>query len=156
MAHILVIDDDATYRSILREFIEKAGHSVTEAENADDGVGIFLKEKIDLVISDLMMPVKSGIDLLQELKRIDPKVLFILITGYPTIDAATAAMKAGAYDFLVKPVEMNQLTAVMKRALATLELKSNLSTVRGVNVALFLSLPLWILAGYMVKVLLMD
>ena len=139
MAHILVIDDDATYRSILREFIEKAGHTVSEAENADDGVQVFLKDKVDLVISDLMMPVKSGMDLLAELKRIDPKVLFILITGYPTIDAATDSIKAGAYDFLVKPVEMNQLTAVMKRALKTLELKSNLKTIRGVNVALLLS-----------------
>ncbi|MBU0690894.1 response regulator [bacterium] len=156
MAQVLVIDDDATYRSILREFIEKAGHSVIEAENADDGVSIFLKEKIDLVISDLMMPVKSGMDLLHELQRIDPKVLFILVTGYPTIDTATESIKAGAYDFLVKPVEMNQLTAVMKRALKTLELKSNLTTIRGVNVALLLSVPLWIFAGYMVKVLLMD
>jgi len=155
MAHILVIDDDATYRSILREFIEKAGHSVSEAESADQGVGIFLKDKIDLVISDLMMPVKSGMDLLYELQRIDPKVLFILITGYPTIDAATEGIKAGAYDFLVKPVEMNQLTAVMKRALATIELKSNLTTVRGLNIALLVSVPLWIFAGYMVK-LLMD
>jgi two-component system response regulator AtoC len=156
VAHILVIDDDATYRSILREFIEKAGHTVTEAENADEGVQVFLHEKIDLVISDLMMPVKSGMDLLQELRGINPKVLFILVTGYPTIDAATEAIKAGAYDFLVKPIEMNQLTFVMKRALSTLELKSNLSTIRGVNVALFISVPLWILVGYMVKVLLVD
>ena len=156
MAHILVIDDDATYRSILREFIEKAGHTVSEAENADDGVQVFLNDKVDLVVSDLMMPVKSGMDLLAELKRIDPKVLFILITGYPTIDAATESIKAGAYDFLVKPVEMNQLTVVMKRALKTLELKSNLKTIRGVNVALLLSVPVWIFVGYIVKVLLVD
>jgi len=156
MAQILVIDDDATYRQILREFIENAGHAVREAESADQGVAIFLKEKIDLVISDLMMPGKSGMDLLHELRAINPKVLFILITGYPTLDAAKEGIRAGAYDFLVKPVEMDQLAAVMKRALSTIELTSNLSTVRGVNIALLVSVPVWVFIGYMVKVLLAN
>ncbi|RPH94031.1 response regulator [candidate division KSB1 bacterium] len=155
MAHILVIDDDETYRAILREFIEEKGHAVFEAESADQGVQIFLSEKIDLVISDLMMPVKSGMDLLRELRNVNSKVLFIMVTGFPTVSAATTAMREGAYDFLVKPMDMNQLNAVMTRALGTIELRSNLSTMRGMNVALLFSIPFWILAGILVRIFLL-
>jgi DNA-binding NtrC family response regulator len=154
MARVLVIDDDSSYRMVLRGFIEENGHTVLEAENADDGMKVFLEEKIDLVISDLMMPVKSGMDLLRELRGIQPKVLFIMVTGFPTVDTATAAIKEGAYDFLVKPVDMNQLAAVMKRALSTIELRSNLSTMRGLNVALLLSIPVWILIGILIRIFL--
>lgn len=153
MARILVIDDDETYRSILRSFIEDKGHAVIEADSADEGLRVFLREKIDLVISDFMMPLKSGMDLLRDLKKIDEKVLFIMVTGYPTVDAATTAIKEGAYDFLVKPVDMNQLTAVMNRALSTIELRTNLSTIRGLNVALLLSIPFWVIVGIIIRML---
>jgi DNA-binding NtrC family response regulator len=154
MARILVIDDDENYRAILRSFIEEKGHAVMEADNANEGMRIFLREKVDLVVSDLMMPVKSGMDLLRELKQADSKVLFIMVTGYPTVDSATSAIKEGAYDFLVKPVDMNQLTAVMNRALATIELRTNLSTMRGMNVALLVSIPFWVIVGIVVRMLL--
>ena len=154
MARILVIDDDSSYRALLRQIIEEKGHTAIEAENADDGLGIFLREKIDLVVSDLMMPLKSGMELLHELRQINPKVLFIMVTGYPTLDTATKAIKEGAYDYLVKPVDMNQLAVVMNRALATLELRSNLTTMRGVNIALLVSIPFWIVLGILVRMLL--
>lgn len=154
MARILIIDDDENYRAVLRSFVEEKGHVVLEADNANDGMRIFLREKMDLVISDLMMPVKSGMDLLRELKQTDPKALFIMVTGFPTVDAATSAIKEGAYDFLVKPVDMNQLAAVMNRALATIELRTNLSTMRGMNVALLVSIPFWIIVGIVVRMLL--
>ncbi|NUO18251.1 response regulator [bacterium] len=149
MARILVIDDDHDYRAILREFIENRGHTVLEADSARAGTDVFLREKIDLVVSDFMMPEKSGMELLSELKRIHPKVLFIMVTGFASIETAKEAMRRGAYDILQKPVEMDQLAAVMHRALSTIELQSNLSTVRGVNIALFLSIPLWFGLGYL-------
>lgn len=154
MARILVIDDDANYRALLRDFIEEKGHTAIEAESADQGLSIFLREKIDLVVSDLMMPVKSGMELLHELRQINPKVLFIMVTGFPTLDTATHAIKEGAYDYLVKPVDMHQLAVVMNRALATLELRSNLTTLRGLNVALLISIPFWIVLGILVRMLL--
>jgi two-component system, NtrC family, response regulator AtoC len=154
MARILVIDDDADYRAVLRAYIEEKGHTVVEAESADQGMAIFLEDKIDLVVSDLMMPVKSGLDLLRELRQIQADVLLIMITGYPTVDLATSAIKAGAYDFLVKPVDMDQLAAVMSRALKTIDLRANLSTMRGMNVALLISIPFWILAGILARVFL--
>jgi DNA-binding NtrC family response regulator len=154
MARILVIDDDTSYRTLLREFVEEKGHTAFEAENADDGLRIFLREKIDLVVSDLMMPVKSGLELLHELHQINPKVLFVMVTGYPTDDSATRAMNEGAYDYLIKPVDMQQLASVMNRALSTLELRSNLTAMRGLNVALLISIPFWIVLGILVRMLL--
>ena len=155
MARILVIDDDESYRSILRGFIEEKGHTVIEADGADAGVKVFMEEKIDLVISDLMMPVKSGMELLKELRAIQPKVLFIMVTGYPAVDTATAAIREGAFDYLAKPIDMQQLTAVMHRALSTIELRTHLSTMRGMNVALLISIPFWILVGILVRALLL-
>ncbi len=116
MARILVIDDDASYRALLREFIEEKGHSVLEASDADEGLSVFLREKIDLVVSDLMMPVKSGMELLHELRQINPKVLFVMVTGYPTLDTATKSIKEGAYDYLVKPVGKYDLIAAIEKA----------------------------------------
>ncbi len=149
MARILLIDDDPDYRAILRQFIENRGHTVLEAESAREGTDIFLREKIDLVVSDFMMPEKSGLELLSELKNIHPKVLFIMVTGFASVETTKEAMRLGAYDLLAKPVEMDQLSAVMQRALATIELQSNLSTVRGVNFALLVSIPLWLGLGYL-------
>jgi len=149
MARILLIDDDDAYRAILREFIEDRGHTVLEAVSARDGMDIFLREKVDLVVSDFMMPEKSGMELLTELRNIHPKVLFIMVTGFASVDTAKEAIKLGAYDILPKPVDIDQLSVVMRRALSTIELQSNLSTVRGVNFALLLAIPLWLLLGYM-------
>ncbi|MBK6909921.1 MAG: response regulator [bacterium] len=149
MARILLIDDDDDYRGVLREFIETRGHTVLEAVSARDGMDIFLREKVDLVVSDFMMPEKSGLELLGELRNINPKVLFIMVTGFASLDTAKEAIRLGAYDLLPKPVDMDQLTAVMRRALATIELQSNLSTVRGVNFALLLAIPLWLGVGYL-------
>jgi len=151
MARILVIDDDETYRSILRSFIEEKGHTAIEAGGADAALKVFMEEKVDLVISDLIMPEKSGMDLLRELRGINPKVLFIMVTGYPAVDTATAAMREGAFDYLAKPINMDQLAAVMHRALSTIELRTHLSTMRGVNVALLISIPFWILIGILVR-----
>jgi DNA-binding NtrC family response regulator len=154
MARILIIDDDSVSREILKQFVEIKGHTAIEAESAEEGFDLFLKEKYDLVISDFMMPGKNGLELLNEMRQINPKVLFIMVTGFPSLETATTAIKEGAYDFLSKPVDRDQLAVVMNRALSTLELRSNLTTVRGVNIALLVSIPVWILLGILVNMLL--
>jgi DNA-binding NtrC family response regulator len=156
MSRILIIDDDADYRAMLRAFIEERGHSVMEADSADAGMSLFLNDKADLVISDMRMPVKSGLDLLQELKRVNPKVLFIMITGFPDVDTAVRATREGAFDYLAKPTATADLAAVMNRALAQVELRSNLTTMRGLNIALLISIPLWIVLGIAIRMLFAD
>ncbi|MFH1010340.1 MAG: response regulator [bacterium] len=154
MAGILIIDDDPTFREILREFIEAKSHTVFEAGDADEGLRVYFSEKIDLVISDLVMPEKDGLELLREMKMVRPDVLFILITGYPTIETNVQAMKEGAYDYLVKPIDMDQLTGVLNRALGTLEMKRSISTMKGMNLALLISIPLWLILGAVLALIL--
>jgi DNA-binding NtrC family response regulator len=151
VSRILVIDDDEGYRAVLRGFIEERGHTVLEAADADEGLAVFRQQKVDLVVSDLMMPLKSGLELLQEMKQINARVLFIMVTGYPSLELAATATKAGAFDFLMKPVDPDQLAAVMHRALSTVELRSNLSVMKGMNMALLLSIPIWIIIGILVR-----
>lgn len=154
MAGILVIDDDSNYRELLRELVEDKGHTVYEAGNAHEGMQIYLSEKTDLVISDLVMPEKDGLELLKEMKMVRPDTLFIMITGYPTVESAVQAMKEGAYDYLMKPVEQDQLTGVMNRALGTLELKRSVATMRGMNIALLISIPVWLILGAILTLIL--
>lgn len=156
MARILVIDDNEDFRQILLRFVESQGHTVFEAADADTGLQIFIEQKVDLVISDLMMPVKTGMDLLYELRKTNPKLLFIMVTGYPSEESAAQAAEAGAYDYLAKPLDMNQLKAVMQRALSAVELRSKLSAVRGLNIALWISIPIWVILGILIRIFLFQ
>ena len=90
MARILVIEDDATARLLLRRVLEKAGHEVTEAPDGEKGLELYHREPADLVISDIIMPVKDGVETIGELRR-------------DFQDAKIIAMTGGAYDF--PPVE---------------------------------------------------
>jgi DNA-binding NtrC family response regulator len=154
VAGILIIDDDPDYRQILRDIVEAKGHTVYEASGADEGMKVYLAERIDLVISDLVMPEKSGLELLKEMKMIRPDTLFIIITGFPTIETTVQAMKEGAYDYLLKPVDTGHLTGVLNRAFGTLELKRSMSTIKGMKKALLISIPIWLIIGVIIALIL--
>jgi DNA-binding NtrC family response regulator len=154
MAGILIIDDDPSFREILREFVEAKSHTVYEAGDADEGLRVFLTEKIDLVVSDLVMPERDGLELLREMRIVRPDVLFIMITGYPTVESNVQAMKEGAYDYLIKPLDMDQLTGVLNRALGTLEMKRSMATMKGMNLALLISIPIWLIVGAILALIL--
>jgi len=147
MSNILIIDDDPDYREVLCGFVEAKGDTPYEAGSADEGMQTFLTEKIDLVISDLVMPDKDGLEFLKEMKMIRADTLFIMVTGFPEVETAVKAMKEGAYDYLMKPVDKNQLTSVLNRALGALELRRSLSAMKGINTALLMSIPVWLVLG---------
>ena len=147
MSNILIIDDDPDYREVLRGFVEAKGDTAYEAGSADEGMQTYLTEKIDLVISDLVMPDKDGLEFLKETKMIRADTLFIMVTGFPAVETAVQAMKEGAYDYLMKPVDKNQLTGVLNRALGAFELRRSLSAMKGVNAALLMSIPVWLVVG---------
>jgi len=154
VAGILIIDDDPDYRQILKEIVEAKGHTVYEAAGADEGMKVYLAERIDLVISDLVMPEKNGLELLKEMKIVRPDALFIIITGYPTVETTVQAIKEGAYDYLLKPVDTGHLTGVLNRALGALELKRSIATMKGMNTALLISIPIWLILGAIIALFL--
>lgn len=119
---LLVIDDEKNIREGLAADFEMDGYDVKIAANGDEGLEFLSKGDIDLVITDLRMPGTSGEDVLKKVTREMPGIPVIVLTGHGSIDAAVSAMQNGAYDFLTKPLNLEHLELVVKRALKGREL----------------------------------
>lgn len=119
---LLVIDDEKNIREGLAADFEMDGYDVKIAANGDEGLEFLSKGDIDLVITDLRMPGTSGEDVLKKVTREMPGIPVIVLTGHGSIDAAVSAMQDGAYDFLTKPLNLEHLELVVKRALKGREL----------------------------------
>ena len=104
MAHVLVVDDEKNIRIIITSFLQKAGHTTVMAEDAEEAQQCLQKEHFDIVISDIVLPRASGMELLQIVRTTTPKTQVILMTGEPTIETAAEAVRIGACDYLLKPV----------------------------------------------------
>ena len=115
---ILLVEDDETFRGFLQTVLEDEGHEVATAEDGLEGLRVLQRENFDLVISDLKMPGKSGLELFRETRKDDTPPLFIFLTAFGRVDEAVAAMKEGAVDFLTKPLaDPDTLLALVRRAI---------------------------------------
>jgi len=125
MARILVIDDNDDTRKMLCEVLEKKGHKLLEASNGKNGLDLFKKDRADLVITDLFMPVKNGFETIMSLQKDSPETRIIAISGLTGIvDLLPASKELGAWDTLSKPFSKNQILSLVDRAL---ESENNLS-----------------------------
>ena len=118
MEVILVVDDDPNVCKILKGLLEHAGYAVLTAYDGDKALAIVDEREVDLVVTDLKMPGTSGMDLLTLCHERKAAVPVIVMTAYGTIEAAVASMRKGAYDFITKPFDENELLAVIHKALA--------------------------------------
>ncbi len=116
MATILVVDDAKTIRLTVTEFLRDAGYEAIPADNAIDGLRLAKENDVDVVLSDIVMPQMTGIDLLRELVQHTPRTLVIMMTGLPTVDTAAEAVRAGAFDYLCKPVSKDDILRVVHNA----------------------------------------
>src|SRR3989339_1020068 len=116
---ILVVDDEVEMRIAMSAALKKCGFPVELSHNAIDAINKFKKKEYSLVITDMTMPKRSGIELLKDLKAINPEVPVVLITAYGTIDTALAAMKHGAFDYVQKPFDFDTFIFLIERALAS-------------------------------------
>ncbi len=115
---ILIVEDDDTYRGFLQTILEDDGHEVQTAENGMKGQHLLNRENFDLVISDLKMPCKSGLELFRETRSDASPPQFIFLTAFGRVEEAVAAMKEGAVDFLTKPLDdPDTLIAMVRRAI---------------------------------------
>lgn len=115
---VLIVDDEATIRTVLQAQIKRLGHQTTTASNGKEAVQILQSQSFDLIISDLKMPRMNGIELLTQTKILHPKTPFVLLTAHGTINTAVEAMKIGAFDFLSKPFDKEDLKKVLNKAFA--------------------------------------
>jgi two-component system response regulator HydG len=114
--NILVVEDDAESRAAMLKVLESVGYKTMEADNGQQGLDIILHEGVDIVITDLRLPVMDGVELLKRAKAADQEIEVILITGHGTVEVAVEAIKEGAYDFITKPVKKAQLLHSVEKA----------------------------------------
>ena len=114
---ILIVDDDYTILKVLRKVLERGDHLVVEASNGSEALNILKSHEINLVVSDIYMPEFTGIDLLNEIKKLDLRIPVIIITGKASVEAAVECMKIGAFDYLSKPLSLEKIVEAVDNAL---------------------------------------
>ena len=127
---ILVIDDDPSLRRVLQAQLEKEEYEVEVAASAQETLSVLQLRSFELLITDLKMPGMSGLDLLKETRLRYPHTIIIKLTAFGTVDTAVEAMKAGAYDYLTKPVHPDEMSVVVRRALEHVRLEEQVRTLR--------------------------
>lgn len=113
--HILVVDDEQSQREVLAGFLAKKKFKITQAASVQEAIEAITKHSIDLVLSDYKMPGKTGFDLLTETKLLRPETDVVIMTAFGTIEGAVAAMRAGAYDYISKPIDLDELELLIQR-----------------------------------------
>ncbi len=129
-ATVLVVDDEALIRLTLRERLREAGCHVLEAESVSAGLAALREGGADLVLLDYRLPDGDGLALLRQSKEIDPDLPVILMTAHASIETAVEAMKQGAYDYLHKPFDLDELTLTVEKALETTRLRREVRALR--------------------------
>ncbi|MEI9478316.1 MAG: sigma-54 dependent transcriptional regulator [Deltaproteobacteria bacterium] len=117
METVLIVDDDKSIRYSLKRMME-GSYAILTAQNGEEALEQVRREPPDLVVMDIKMPGRNGIDVLKEIKSIDPKSLVILMTAYGTTDTAIEAMKYGAFDYVLKPFSIPQMKGLIEKALS--------------------------------------
>src|SRR6201993_1247035 len=128
---ILIVDDERLVRWSLRQKCEEWGYHVVEAEAGEPGLKLAQRESPDLVLLDVRMPDLSGIEVLDQLKKNGDARAVIMITADPQLDDVKAALKLGAYDFVGKPIDFDELQITIKNALEASRLRSEVQSLRG-------------------------
>src|SRR6187200_789136 len=116
---VLIVDDEPNLRKILSAQLSRDGYDVMTAEDGEQGLQILREHHIDLVVTDLKMPKVDGMTLLREALREDPELPVVMITAHGTVDTAVEALKLGAFDYLTKPFDKDEVRQVVAKALKT-------------------------------------
>jgi DNA-binding NtrC family response regulator len=114
---ILVVEDEANLRRVTQLRLQQAGYEVATAGDGNEALGLLAKQPQDLILTDLRMPGLSGMDLLRRARAEYPEIVVIVLTAFGTIESAVEAMRLGAHDYLIKPVNADALKLVIERAL---------------------------------------
>jgi len=127
---ILIIEDNDDLAFTINSVLKKAGYKAFSANTGEKGIEIFQKELIDLVLLDLKLPKMNGLDVLAKIKDMDPDTLVLMMTASTDAKPAVEALKRGAFDYLMKPFELDELKVVVKKALETSQLKREVARFR--------------------------
>ncbi|HSE93537.1 MAG TPA: sigma-54 dependent transcriptional regulator [Methylomirabilota bacterium] len=129
-AQILIVDDERSILMLLQEALTQWGYHVTTAGTAQQAVEALKTQVFDAALTDVRMPDMSGLDLLKEIKKRDESIEVVIMTGYPTISSAIEALKEGAYDYLSKPLILDELRMLMQRLMERRFLRGEVHSLR--------------------------
>jgi DNA-binding NtrC family response regulator len=121
---ILIIDDEKSQRDVLSGYLKKKGYTIFIAISGEDGIKIAKENLIDIILSDFKMPDMTGIEVLEEVKKMNPEISFIMITAFGTVENAVRAMRLGADDYISKPVDLDELDILIDKIIGHKDLKS--------------------------------
>ncbi len=127
---IAVVDDELLHRTWLTEYLEQAGYEVVSAADGEEGRKLLEESSPALMLLDVRLPGASGLELLSTYRTIDRDLIVIMMTAYGEVDIAVQALKAGAYDFLEKPLDSENLLITMEKALETRRLRREVAVLR--------------------------
>lgn len=130
MAHILLVDDQSSARLTLTALLKQNGHTLAQVSNGADAIAKIDKNDFDIIITDLKLGEISGLDILEASRKNNPRTEVILLTGYGSVETAVAAMKAGAIDYLTKPIDTEELLLAIERATERQRLRSEVKRLR--------------------------
>lgn len=127
---VLVVDDEGDIRALLQDALTPCGYEVTTARTGIEAIELVKSQLFDAALLDIRMPEMDGLQLLREIKRHDPAIEVVIMTGYPTVQTAVEALKEGAYDYLPKPLIIDELRHLMGRLMERRSLLREVSTLR--------------------------
>ncbi len=117
MASVLVVDDEPGIREFLQIMLDREGYDVSCAANGKEAINLFKKKRYDVVVADIRMPKVNGFEVLTTIKEISPETNVIMITAYASFESAVESMKEGAYDYITKPFNVDEVKMTVKNAL---------------------------------------
>jgi len=130
MARILVIDDEKSIRRSIIEILQMEKYETEEAADGEEGLSLLQQKSFDVVLCDIKMPRRDGIDFLEEACKVKPEVPVIMISGHGNIDTAVEAVKKGAYDYISKPPDLNRILITIRNAIDRSSLITDVKTLR--------------------------
>jgi DNA-binding NtrC family response regulator len=118
MGKILVLDDILDACVMIKRLLERKGHQVTVFTEEEEALAYVRSSPVDVAILDIRLKKMSGLDVLEEMKKISPQTQVIMLTGYPTLETARQALELGAFDYCIKPIDKDELEEKVASALA--------------------------------------
>jgi DNA-binding NtrC family response regulator len=119
MATILVLDDVLDAVILLQRILQKKGHQVFGFTDEEEAINHIKTQSVDLAILDIKLKKMNGVEVLDELKKIDPEIRVIMLTGYPTLESAKASLNLGAREYCVKPIDKEEIEDKVEKVLRT-------------------------------------
>ena len=144
---ILVVDDNRDLTDTIVLFLSKLGYRALPAYDGKEGLTKFEQEDFQIVITDLNMPKMDGMELLEAIRKQASDVIVIILTGAGSIESAVQAIKCGAYDYVAKPVKLEEIELIVTRAMEKHATFRQMRMFRGMFLFVLFSIPFWILFG---------